>query len=101
MRWITFWTSASPPKHPGLKKIPEYRLRKFQTFQPFGISEQLEIVLRDFRQVGVISFCGRPRNVHFWNLAAVKSWILWFLRLMDTIFFIDEMTFMSYNSCTI
>lgn len=70
MRWITTWTSASPPKHPGLKKIPESRLRKFQTFlikvassssnapfQPFGFSEQFgiselfKITCRDFRQV--------------------------------------------------
>nr|DAI59954.1 MAG TPA: hypothetical protein [Caudoviricetes sp.]DAV65493.1 MAG TPA: hypothetical protein [Caudoviricetes sp.] len=31
-RWITTWTSASPPKHPGLKKIQKYPLCKFQTF---------------------------------------------------------------------
>nr|DAG10253.1 MAG TPA: hypothetical protein [Caudoviricetes sp.] len=42
----------------------------------------MKIALRDFRQVGVISFCGRRQNVHFRDLAALKSCILWFLRLM-------------------
>ena len=58
-------TSASPPKHPGLKKIQKYPLCKFQTFlikvassssnvpfQLFGISEQFKITCLDFRQVG-------------------------------------------------